>query len=284
MSKTRQCPLCNNSFPLSVSLCPHCGRPSYYPNVDTANDVSERDALNERYTLAHEEAVRRGTDASLKSFETALADSKAITARSAVEVHRLATDTNEVYATYYQLTEAEVRLPDGDKWDVLRRVADSAFFPGYVKDIRFAALSLDESGPSNYGSCSITWRTDMIAHRASVSEENSTLFVDHHNILMKEAHQLPPGYRATWDERAKLCVAKLSGKIDAATRPDEYFAILLRQGATSADDEFVEVHIWGPLTILAVEQITLNSRANRAERAIIKATNESLRKFGVKVK
>lgn len=284
MSKSRYCKHCGNSFPLSAGLCPHCGRPSYYPNVDAANDLGEQAALNSRYDSVCEAAARRGADAALKDFETAIANSKAVITRSASEVHRLATNDHELYPTYYNLIEAGVKLPEGGKWDALRMVADAAFFTGYAEKIRFAALSLEEFGLSNYGSCSIVLRTEMIAHRASALEENSVLFVDHHNIMMKAAHQLPPGYRSTWDERPKLCVAKLSNKIDATTRHEEYSAILLRQGATSADDEFVEIHIWGPMTIRTIEQVKLNSRANHAERAIIKASKERLRQFGVRVK
>jgi hypothetical protein len=246
--------------------------------------MAERAALNSRYDSACRDAAGHGTEAVLEDFEKAIANSKAVIARSASEVHRLTTNDRELYPTFYNLIEAGVKLPEGGKWDALRMVADAAFFTGYAKDIRFAALSLEEVGLSNYGSCSIVLRTEMIAHRASALEENSVLFVDHHEILMKNADQLPPGYRSTWDERSKLCVAKLFNKIDAATRPDEYSEILLRQGATSIDDEFIEIHIWGPMTIRTIEQVTLNSRANRAERAIIKASKERLQQFGVKVK
>lgn len=130
------------------------------------------------------------------------------------------------------MKEAGVRLPEGEQWDVVRELADTVLFPGYKKDMRFAALSLNGIGLSNYGSCSIALRDEMIAHRASVFEENSALFMERHEIKISRRPNLPKGYRAAWDERALLCVAKLSQKIDSATHSDEYSELLLKQGVT----------------------------------------------------
>ena len=107
-------------------------------------------------------------------------DSHAVIARPAHEILRLATSQNEIYGTFYNLIGAGLRLPEGGKWDILRGVVDSALFPNYKEDIRFAALSLNGVGLSNYGEYSIMLRTDLIAHRASVFEENSILFMKHH--------------------------------------------------------------------------------------------------------
>jgi len=287
MSKTRLCPECGNSFPGSEERCPHCARPGLYPNVFTAEDVAEADALERRYQLARQAGMSRGidADAAIENFEIAIATTRAVIARPVAELQRLTTNDNEVYATFYQLLKAGVRLPTGEKWDTLRGVADEALFSGYKEHIRFAALSLDGSGLMNYGKCFIILRTEMIAHRASVFEENSVLFMEHQDIRMKDAHKLPHGYRATWENRAKLCVAKLAAKIDGATLPDAYSGLLLQQGRTSEEDDFVEVHIWGPMTIRTVEEVSLNPREKRAARAITsRASRERLAKFGVIIK
>ena len=106
--------------------------------------------------------------------------------------------------------------------------------------------------------------------------------MDHQDIKMRDADKLPHGYRATWENRDKLCVAKLAAKIDAATLPDAYSGLLLQQGMTSEDDDFVEVHIWGPMTIRTVEEVSLNPREKRAARAITSQANrQRLAKFGV---
>ena len=215
------CLNCGNEIQQPSDRCPHCGRPGYFWNVITATDPA---ALERRYQAAKRDATSRKADVPLREFEKALVGSKAVIARPEGEVLRLANSNKQLYATYYQLIEAGVKLPDGDEWDTLRRIADILLFQGYEKDIRFAALSLDGVGLSNFGSCSIVFRNDMIAPRASVFEENSALFMEHRKIKVSRTPNLPKGYRATWDERGKLCVAKLSGKIDSATRFDEYSA------------------------------------------------------------
>lgn len=277
------CPKCANNIQQPAERCPHCGEPGYFWNVFAAKDSAERAVLERRYQAAKKDAASRKADAQLQDFENAIAGSKAVIARSESEVLRLASSTRQLYSTYYQLIEAGVRLPEGDQWDVLRELADTLLFPGYKKEMRFAALSLDEVGLSNYGSCSIVFRTEMIAHRASAFEENSALFMEHHKIKVSRNPHFPKGYRATWDERAKLCIAKLFRKIDSTTHSDEYSGILLKQGATSEDDEYIEVHIWGPMTVLTMERVTVTDPKPHHRARIIKAIKFKLAKHNVKV-
>lgn len=278
------CTDCGNNIPPSAERCPHCGRPGLFPNVRAAQAPEERDTLQKRYQAAVNDADARGAGNVLKDFETATTGSQAVICRSMHEISRLASSENELYSTYYRLADAEVRMPSGEKWDALRTVADAALFTNYADKLRFACLTLTGEGLTNYGACSLLLRTDMIAHRASVMDENSTMLVKHHKIEMGEAEKVPKGYRAVWDERQKLCVAKLAGRIDAGTQPDKYSAILLWQGKGSEDDDFVEVQIWGPMTIRTVEQVALNHRANKAERAIYKGIKEQLDRFGVRIR
>ncbi len=275
------CPECSNEIPQPAERCPHCGRPGIFWNVITANDAAERATLERRYQAAKSDAASRNADAPLQDFENAIADSTAVIARSESEVLRLASNSRQLYGTYYQLIDAGIRLPDGDEWAVLRELADTVLFPGYKKDMRFAALTLDGSGLSNYGSCLIVFRSAMISHRASVFEENSALFVERHGIKISRKPNLPKGHCATWDERAKLVVAKLSPKIDSATRSDEYSGLLLKQGATSEDDEFIEVHIWGPMTVLTMERVIVTDPNPRHRATIVKAIKAKLAKHNV---
>ena len=280
---TVPCPECGNDIQQPADRCPHCGRPGYFWNVIAAMDSAESDALERRYKAAKREATSRGADGPLQDFENAIAHSKAVIARSEGEVLRLATSARQLYSTYYQLIEAGVRLPEGDQWDVLRELADTLLFPGYKKEMRFAALSLDGVGLSNYGSCSIVFRDNMISHRASVFEENSAIFMERRKIKFSRKPNLPKGFRATWDDRAKLSVAKLSQKIDSATRSDKYSGLLLRQGVTSEDDEFVEVHIWGPMTVLTMERVIVTAPQSSKRATITRAIKATLAKHKVQV-
>lgn len=284
MPHTYICKDCNNQMPRSADRCPHCARPGYYPNVRDAEDPEEMAALDERYNEAQLDATRRGAIDRLRDFEHAIDRSVAILARPANEILRLATSDDEIYASYYQLIGAGVRSYPDNKWSPLRAVADDALFPGYKENIRFAALSLDPLGLSNYGECSVVLKTDMIGHRASVFEENSTTFMEHHNVEMCKAHDLNKGYRATWLSRGKLCVAKLYGIIDAGTSVSQYSGILLSTGPTTGDDNFVEVHIWGPLTMRAFEQVTLTGGAKAYKRVMLKALKEMFENAKVSVR
>ena len=282
MADSRSCNYCGNAFHSSADRCPHCANPGLFPNLFAAEQVDEINALEKRYNSAVAEAISRGAGDSLSAFESALTNSRAVIARSAREVLRLATSDNEIYGTYYNLIGAGLRLPEGNKWDALRAVVDSAMFLNYKEQIRFAALSLDGVGLSPWGECSMTLRSNMIAHRTSVFEENSVLFMKHHNIRIAESDQLPAGYRATWENRIQLCVAKLARRIDSSTRPEEYSAVLLRLGATREQDEFVEVHIWGPMTVRTLEEVTL-TQPKSVNRAILKTMRTKLEEANVRL-
>jgi hypothetical protein len=284
MPQPHICSHCSNSIPSSADRCPHCARPGYYPNVRAAEVAEEVDALENRYVSSLERARLRGAERQVLDFEATVRNSSvAVLARSISEVQRLVSSDNELYATFYQLLEGGLRMFDSSKWSVLRGVADAALFPGYAKEIRFACLSLDDTGLPNYGECSIRLRTGMIAHRSTVFECNSTVFMGEHDIRVAEADRLPFGYRATWDDRGKLCTAKLADNIDDGTISGEYLKILLTQGATTGDDQFVEVNIWGALTVRAIERLTITKGSKSSKKVIAKAIRERLQNAGVSV-
>ncbi|MDT5269406.1 MAG: hypothetical protein QOH49_1592 [Acidobacteriota bacterium] len=287
MSQIRPCDQCGHDYHFSQSLCPHCARPANYPNVYAALDDGEAAALEVRYQNATRVAQSRGAETlrAVESFEAEMLNSRAVIARSPEKLQRLITNDREGYASYYELLAAGVRFPSGNKWDILRPLADDALFPYYKEKIRFAALTSNGRGLPGFGDYFLILRTEMIAHRASVYEENSVLFFSKHfRRDLDDAPRLPPGYRATWDARGKLCVAKLADRIDDATPPGAYSAILLRPGSTSEDDDFVEVHVWGPMTIRTVERVLPNKPTRHTSRKIIdRAIEQRLAKFGVTV-
>ena len=242
------CQDCGYPVPLDWERCPHCARPGLFSNVRMAELPEEVAALGTRYQAAVEAAEARGCAGQVHHFEELAADSRAVINRSALEACRLASSDRELQSTFYNLLEAEVRLPAGDKWDRLRRIADEALFGRLKNRIRFAALTLDGVGLLHYGDCSLVLREDMIAHRASVFEDNSALFLSRHK------YETPPGSRSVWRDRAKLCIAKLADSLTPSTLENELPRLLLSDGATSGEDSFVEVHIWGSLSIYSLER------------------------------
>jgi hypothetical protein len=264
-----------------MERCPHCARPGLFPNVTAAQDTLEQAALDARYIQAVQSATLRGCGAVAKDFETAMTKTTAVIARELLECLQLATNDDVLYATYYQLAQAGIRLPKGDKWDVMRRVADSVLFTGYEQHIRFAALTLDGQGLTNFGDSFLVLREDMIGHRASAFEENSAVFVKDHG---GPACDIPLGYRSMWQERAKLCLAKLAIKLTPATGPNAYGKILLCNGATSQYDDFIEVHIWGPVSRRTLECAIVKNPKRSAQRVMLRALQQKLREVNVPLK
>lgn len=282
MSYPPPCKDCGNEVPAYCARCPHCARPGRFPNVIAAENPDEVNALDDRYKAAVAEAERRGDREALAAFETVLARSRAVLARSAPEVLRLARDDREVYASYYELA-ATSRLPPENEWDPRRRVADAVLFTNYEKDLRFAALSLEATGAAKYGTCSIVLRTELIDFRASALEENSVFFVERHKLLLGSSNGLPKGFRSNWRQRCRLSVAKLGGAVTSTTTAQNHASLLLSPGATKDDDRFIEIQIWGPMTVRTFEEVTINARETLAEGVAVTELKKSLEQHGVVV-
>ncbi|NBV24227.1 MAG: hypothetical protein EBS05_20205 [Proteobacteria bacterium] len=239
-------------------------------------------ALKVRYDAAKARATSRGALAQVNEFEVAVGNSRAVLCRAWGEVVRLAFSDNEVYATFYQRTEAGLRIPDGDKWDLLRANADNTLFGDEgKKQVRFGALSLDGTGVERYGECSVTPKESMIAHRASLIEENSVAFMKRHGVTAANDYAMPMGHQADWSARATLAVAKLADQITPATTSTDYSRCLLAAGPDGWTDHFMEVHIWGPLTIRSMERVTVRHWQNKPRKSEVQALREKLQGYNV---
>jgi hypothetical protein len=277
----QNCSSCKLDFPSGPPCCPHCGRPRLFPNVQAAEAPEERAALEVMYAHAMDSAAVRGADAVAQAFEARAARYSAVIGRPVGEVQRLATSDRELYATYYQFATAEIRIPAGERWDVLRRVTDEVLFPNYREGIRFAALSLDERGLSNYGACIMVVRDEMIAHRATVFTEITVRWMRRHLARIVEGDELPRGFRAPWQARARLAVVKVSDRLTASMDRGAFPALLLAEGADTSADEFIEVHIFGPITIRTVEKVVVQKPEEASAVVKLDALAKLLRRQGV---
>jgi hypothetical protein len=175
--------------------------------VRAAQESDEKAALGTRFKRALENAASRGCQSAVYAFLEDLKSSVAVICRPVGKVKDLVSSGNELYASFYQLVGAGARRLEGTKMDLERRVSDAIMFPYYEQEIRFASLSLDGLGVTAYGDCSMVLKDVAIADRATVFEENSVQFCKEYKLGV--ADLLPPGYRATWSDRAMLAVAKL---------------------------------------------------------------------------
>ena len=278
------CHYCGCEFVVKESYCPHCGRPGIYGNVIAAEQADEREQLEERYQLARSQAVDGNFVDVFDDYENTVRESRAILARPIGEASRLAESSKNLYTTYYKSTESELRQPEGDKWDLKRTQADAALFLNFSNEIRHYALSLNETGVRHYGDCHLLLKSDMVAHRSTVLEENSALFVEKN---ISHIDELPKGYRATWTDRAKLAATKAIGILASKPESEEFHSVLLTDGAEPEKDDFIEVNSWGPISILSVETITvlpLKKGQKGVGRVKIKELEAHCKKYGVSVK
>jgi hypothetical protein len=274
------CPECTFVVPDALDRCPHCGRPALFPNVRKAEDATEVEAVERRYFEAIARARGRGCETAAKEFEATVATSQAVISRSIEESLRLAKADSEAYATFYELLHAGVRLPDGDHWTRLRGLADWELFGPAQNHIRFAALSADGECLPGYGDVSLQLAESMIAHRATVFEENSAVFFERQR---REGHEPPmiAGHRATWGNRGKLGVAKHEAELAPSSMKDQFCRILARAEASGADDVFIEVHVYGNLTRRTLARVIVN-KAN-ARLAFVLDLRTRLKKANIEV-
>lgn len=254
---TLLCEPCGNPFSDRLTQCPHCGRPAVaYPNVIDATRPQEREALALRVATAKARATSRGVEGEVERLERELDRSQAVRTVRSHEVERLVSTDHAAMATYYRQLQGGFRLPEasegGPDWDRLRRVAESAAFSTYADEIQFAALTIDDRWLSSYGDAALFLRDDCIAHRASVFEDNIVLWMQAQGMMW----EVPPGYRAPWEGRAALGVAKLA---DSVTEHVDLGQLILHAGTSTSDDSMLEVHIHGSLTARSIASIAVQA-------------------------
>lgn len=273
------CQRCGSGIPDSVEKCPTCGHYAGPPNVRAALSADETSALNLRYDEAVERAKASGSYHQLLWLEEAGKASFAVVNVGLDFLFSFVTNDKLLYSTYSLATRSEIRKPASRSDEEDRLAVEAKLFGGYSDDIRYAALSADGSGVKSYGAFTLKLRDIAIADRATLLEDNSFDFVEKHGIRLRQ--RTPNGYRATWEERHKLVVAKLADRISPSTSRAELPKILLRSAGDRATDDFVEVHIFGAFDINAVESVTGNSsRLSKEEQAMLAVVKARLQKLG----
>lgn len=174
------------------------------------------------------------------------------------------------------LVNANVRKSANPADDRKRRTADAVLLNGYVDKIVCAALSLDGVGLKSYGDCSITLRNVAVERRSTVLEEHSFTFVEKRCDF---SGAIPTGYRAVWQDRHKLGVAKLAPKIAKGMDASSFPALVLHNGSDRHSDDFLEVQIYGPFDGNAIESVRVR-RQKGAARAIARVLEDLLTKSG----
>jgi hypothetical protein len=270
----QKCGHCQLEFPTALPECPHCGLPRLFPNVAAARD--EQPDLDARYKESIRAARQTGSEAQLRKFETWAARSAVVINRTLPFVAELA-DATGIFGTFYKKRDSGMLIPQGSKWEGLRAAADEFLFGQNKAEIRFGALSGDGAGLPNYGECTMTLADRFVSHRTSFFETNTARFFERGGMFQAGALAMAPrGMRALWEDRDKLATAKLAPQITPTTTDAEFPRILLSPGSTSDDDEYIEAHIYGPLTIHSFASVTLPKSSRRLSPSAIKGLAQKL--------
>lgn len=276
----QSCQFCGHNVALDQTVCPHCAQPSLYPNVRVAETVEEIGALERRFSDAIEDAEARGCKAQVEAFAEACATTRAVMNYPIDKLGRTASAGTEIFERYCDLERLRIRSekPAGIDWESIRYHAEIELMktPRYCGQLHYASLSFTDLGLAHYGECSLTLREEMISHRSSCFETNT-------GVLWKDRKAFDTGKRSSWENRNKLCTAKLSPQITAETRQEQFPFLLTRKGATSLDDDFVEVQVFGSITRRTIQSVAVPRRATKGQRQFWKIIRKKLETAGVQV-
>ncbi|WBS05140.1 hypothetical protein OU994_13085 [Pseudoduganella sp. SL102] len=244
------CPNCGHDYAPHVDRCENCHHDLGAPNVRAAMAAGERAALEKRCRDALEYAASHGYRHVVEKFKQHAARSRAVICKNIGAVFGIAAQAKGSWliSSYHAQVAGGGRAPDGDDWD-FARAHERRWFPNYSDKIQYGALSLTDTGLSGWGEVSLVLNETAIRGRASVGEENAVHFAQR----LSSAEPFPKGFRATWDERGELCVAKLFKKVDATTGEADFAGILMSTPSDRDEANFVEVHIYGTLLLEGVE-------------------------------
>lgn len=254
------CPQCREEAKLFERFCLTCGFDLGFPNVRMAAHPAEVAALAKRVEESTLGAHAKGCASIISDFASAAKASFAVLSRSFNKIQEMVSTDNELYASFYQLVGAGAKRPLTTVVEFERQIADDLLFPYYREHIRFAALSLDGSGPAGYGDCTVSLKDVAVKNRATVFEENSLTFCRRFGLGF--GRPVPRGHRAVWSDRDKLATAKLAATLSANTGTDE-FAEKLIDG-----DNFIEVHIFGPLTKYSIAAVTRSNATRPVDKLL----------------
>jgi hypothetical protein len=270
------CSKCKSSIVANSRTCSTCESDNGYPNVRQALAEAERDALLQRYNDAIKSADVGKSRNILDEFGKEILNSKAVRVISLTELNGIITQ-NRLMGTFYNQIKAGIRLPNhNDNYEILREQADTALFPHYKDYIHFAALTLNSLGVSSYGQCHIVLKEEYIKDRVTVFEENSCLFYEKHN------RKIPKGYRSTWKERNILAITKLHSNINSKTTKKDFANILL-VNAANGEEDFIELHIYGQISIGTFEKVTFSQVKQKADKVMVAILKEKLKAKNVEV-
>jgi len=212
------------------------------PNVATADTSEEIEALINRYQQARAKCDDELASSLLDDFEAFVKNTYVTINLSVDTLHRIVVE-NQPYKNYHELLKMGIK-----ELDSRREKIDVRLFGNDATNIRYGALCAESPGLRCYGECCMVIDGAALQNCASLFEENTFAFFEARpGVLDKVPCDIPLGYRATWENRGKLAVAKLGHHFATETPTDDFNEILIRSTTEKMTDDFIEVHICQPI-------------------------------------
>lgn len=273
-TRVRRCVECGNDMPIARTSCPHCGRPQFFPNVDLAKDPVEKQKLDARFQSAMSDCKLRGCEAIADKFTAACTHAVAVFACKLLKLHREIATGTQLWETYHDLERLRLQAatPGDFDWAKLRPQAEIELLGSHehLDKIHYACLSIGGDGLSSYGECVVQLADPMIAHRASCFEGNTA-------VIYGIEHDFSRFLRCEWDDRNIMCSAVFSEQIDPSTNESDFSGILIQVAASSEDDRFIEVHIFGPMTAKSFQSVRVDiTDLSEDEKVLLDAIKQKL--------
>jgi hypothetical protein len=276
-----ECPACGNEVALSDKSCLVCGSSEIgFQNVRAARLPSEVDALAVRFGEAQISISARNVTNEASQFAKIVHESKAVMARSLGALAAWVNGDSPLYKTFHhQITEG--RAPEDNKYDKTRAATEAMIHPFWFQEISYAALTSNELGLDYYGAYSVLLRTSTIEKRATVFEENPYVFFKRHSVSIGE--QMPFGYRADWENRPVLAMAKLHSKLKKGMDSKNFGEVLIDSSSKTGEADCIEVNIYGPIHHKCIESVSGPKPKRRPDQILWKQINRKLVTLGATV-
>lgn len=271
-----ECSECGATIIFHKRMCHACAQDVGFPNVRQA--IIEEPQLQKRYDSAIASADLRGVREQLNNFEKCIENANAVIAIPFNKVVEIVSSTNSLYTTFANNISSGARIAEDNKWDRGRTSAESLIHPMYYEEISYSALSLTDLGLPRYGNCHITLNPKFIEKRTSVFDENVFLFMERHHVIA--GSEIPKGFRATWQKKGKLAVAKLHSKIEKDTEQKDFQNILISDGDKDSGD-FIEAHIYGSIHASSFNKVRVTGDMNPAQKALFNAHKPTIEALGI---
>lgn len=267
-------PSCAHQQPdVNRAYCEICGTSLGAPNVNIVSTELERLALDTRYDESKGYLISIGLATVLDDFEQFFnSNAKAVINMNLDLLYKWAGQDSNYYA-YGRGVEDGLR-PIASLFNDRKRTAiDACLYGTYGREIVYAALSLNDHGLESYGDCTVILNENAISLRASVLEENAFDFVKTHDINLATL-VIPLGYRATWDGKLKLTVAKIYKKLNLKSQIKDFAKFVLLNSKRRENDEFVEVHIYKELSPRSVSTIFIPTPINDTDKYFVEGIRQ----------